>query len=399
MKNKFPLPYIDHLAFQQAERYKCDSCSKFEGQFNELKNLEISSIKKQSIAVRCVEEFEGVMEEISLQALTEREKLVFKDLKQHGLRLLREDLKVLMKRLPLKNLHDGAMYRKSEFRNRKLISGHISPKSVENIVKLTSSELEKIKQNANNGKTRREDLSINSGDIIDQVNIILNNEFTKNEILSLFSDYMGTSMVVVGSRFELSVPEATWWKGDDHSSYPDQPKTHYLHFDESIAYPKAIVYLNDVTHENGPTSYTPNFIGNVEMSNIQHLIGRAITCVVGSSQYSEIKNYYNHVYHHVLGCPIFKRDFSKLPDSLRFCSHFGWDIIPNSPLETFLIDDEKTITGPAGTFVAFDGSNLPHRGGQVLKGERISLQVMFGEQQNSGNSNFATFRNYLKRFF
>jgi len=35
------------------------------------------------------------------------------------------------------------------------------------------------------------------------------------------------------------------------------------------------------------------------------------------------------------------------------------------------------MTGPAGTFIVFDGARLLHRGGLIELGERIALQVVF----------------------
>ena len=61
-------------------------------------------------------------------------------------------------------------------------------------------------------------------------------------------------------------------------------------------------------------------------------------------------------------------------------SHFGWDVQPNSNLEKKLVGCEKVMLGQAGKFIIFDGARLLHRGGMVQHGERVALQVIFGEK-------------------
>ena len=69
----------------------------------------------------------------------------------------------------------------------------------------------------------------------------------------------------------------------------------------------------------------------------------------------------------------------RLPRSLRFNSHMGWDILPKSEIESEFIASETKVIGPAGTFIAFDGAHLVHRGGLVEKNDRIALQIIFSD--------------------
>lgn len=69
----------------------------------------------------------------------------------------------------------------------------------------------------------------------------------------------------------------------------------------------------------------------------------------------------------------------RLPESLRFNSHLGWDVLPGSELENQLAENERKMTGPAGTFIAFDGARLLHRGGLMQQGKRVALQVVFSD--------------------
>ncbi len=69
----------------------------------------------------------------------------------------------------------------------------------------------------------------------------------------------------------------------------------------------------------------------------------------------------------------------RLPECLRFNSHMGWDVAPGSDLELNLAANELKMTGPAGTFIVFDGARLLHRGGLMQEGERLALQVIFSD--------------------
>ena len=53
--------------------------------------------------------------------------------------------------------------------------------------------------------------------------------------------------------------------------------------------------------------------------------------------------------------------------------------MPGSDLEVSLSTNEQKMIGPAGTFIAFDGARLLHRGGLMEAGERVALQVIFSD--------------------
>jgi hypothetical protein len=191
---------------------------------------------------------------------------------------------------------------------------------------------------------------------------------------------MGVKIQVTGLSIELSVPNSNWWRVN-HSEYERQPNTAYFHFDESLAHPKAILYLSEVTERNGATSCAPTFVEHAKMSPLHFVVGRAITCV-GKEDNPALQKHYNHKYHQIFGCEVFKQDFSRLPEEMQFSSHFGWDVIPQTPLENFLMTDEVKIIGEAGTYIAFDGGELPHRGGLLMEGERVALQIVFGVKRS-----------------
>ena len=51
-------------------------------------------------------------------------------------------------------------------------------------------------------------------------------------------------------------------------------------------------------------------------------------------------------------------------------------------LENELCKKEIILKGEKGTLVVFDGANLLHRGGLLVEGERLVLQIIFGPRVN-----------------
>lgn len=206
---------------------------------------------------------------------------------------------------------------------------------------------------------------------------VLNREFKKLGVLDVMSAYLGRKLRVTGLSLELSVPQSGWW----HNHLPSiarGPHTLYAHLDESISYPKAIIYLTNVSPKNGPTSCYPGVFEDLGLNPLQELIGRVVG-VVGSTKGSPLADYYSKQYHQSVGSQNFRKHFMRLPSEMRFNSHFGWDVMPDSSLERTLVDREVQVIGGAGTFIAFDGSRLLHRGGLIDVEDRLVLQVVFSD--------------------
>ncbi|MDZ4327898.1 MAG: hypothetical protein U1A73_23170, partial [Pseudomonas sp.] len=137
-------------------------------------------------------------------------------------------------------------------------------------------------------------------------------------------------------------------------------------------------YLTDVTEQNGPTGCYPGAYEAMHLNPLQELVGRVVG-TVGTRADSPLKALYAKQYHQSMNSENFRRHFMRLPPALRFNSHLGWDVMPGSELEASLSASERKMTGPAGTFIAFDGARLLHRGGLMEAGERVALQVIFSD--------------------
>jgi len=255
-----------------------------------------------------------------------------------------------------------------------VIEGVLRPTCLSKIKNLTDSIVVELRSSADLGFISRESLSMNSGFAVRKLMRILNGEFRDLGVLQDSEATFRFKTRIVGAAIEVSVGEASWWK---HSHQAETaPKTLYAHVDEGIDAPKAIVYLTDVTQSQGPFSYYPNLLEELKITGIQSLIGRSVACI-GQSEQSPLFHDYS-VSLRRTSSPLFRAHFMRLPESLRFNSHFGWDVIPDSSLETRMVNNEISIIGPAGTFVIFDGARVVHRGGMVQNGHRVAIQVILG---------------------
>ena len=255
--------------------------------------------------------------------------------------------------------------------------GQLSQDAVDEIRALAAKHLDGFRANAVAGRLTREDLSVNAGGNVRAIRDVLNREFKSLGVLDAVSACTGRKTRVTGLALELSVPLASWWK-NAIEGLDRPPKTLYAHLDEGIAFPKSIVYLSDVAEQNGPTSCFPGAYEAMLLTPLQELIGR-IVGNVGNNPASPLNAYYGKQYHQSINSENFRRHFMRLPESLRFNSHMGWDIFPGCELEAQLVALEKKMIGPAGTFIVFDGARLLHRGGLMEQGERVALQVIFSD--------------------
>ena len=268
---------------------------------------------------------------------------------------------------------------KNELDQKKFFFDKLDIRSVDKILLLADKEINYIKNNLNLGKKTREELSVNKGPAIRKIINTLNSQFYKMGILKKVSDYMKKDYIVTGCALELSVPSANWWK-NLNQKLPS--KTWYAHVDESFLYPKSICYLTNVNEKNGPTSFFENGLEMLKINYVQNILGRIVNNI-GINKKSKLYNFYNNKNgNKALYCQNFKSHFASLPDSIKFNSHFGWYVNPNSMLENELCKKEIVLKGEKGTLVVFDGANLLHRGGLLVEGERLVLQIIFGPRVN-----------------
>lgn len=377
--------YREHPAFQ----FKTSNWSVTEDKltaFNETyaaASQIVSTLRSASFkAMRreCQRTLDDVMSSMQAQAVDKYEKCFLTELQMECIRLLDEEL-AWYARWPSPHFVrlEGESARQAAIRMQtgRHFFDQLPANAVEELRSLAAKDLNRFRAKAATSQLKREDLSVNSGGVVRAIRSVLNREFKTLGVLDAVSAYTGRKTRVTGLALELSVPQATWWR-NAITGLNRPPKTLYAHLDESISYPKSIVYLTDVTEQNGPTGCYPGAYEAIQLNPLQEMIGRVVG-TVGTHPDSPLKNYYAKQYHQSVNSENFRRHFMRLPECLRFNSHLGWDVLPSSELESHLAGGERKMIGPAGTFIVFDGARLLHRGGLMQESERVALQVIFSD--------------------
>jgi hypothetical protein len=250
----------------------------------------------------------------------------------------------------------------------------MDPDTLNSILDLTEPLFNEFREKALDGKRARSDLSMNSGSIVAGVSKLVDQEFKQRGVFEAVSNFIGIDYDHTGCSIELSVSGSNWWK--NNMSQVEPPKTMYAHLDETKFAPKAILYLSDVNEKNGPTSYYPGLYGKFENNALKDIVGRVIGNV-GSNSSSVLHSFYQRAYHQPFSSQEFRQHFMRLPQEMRFNSHFGWDVLPDSEIELEMVNLEEKMLGRAGHYIVFDGAMLLHRGGLIEEGERKVLQIVF----------------------
>lgn len=215
-----------------------------------------------------------------------------------------------------------------------------------------------------NGERIRENLQINSWH--PSINNALRQIFNEPTVVTALENYMGLKVGYTGVSFELSTPDEDWWRGR-HPGH-ESPETVYMHLDQSSALPKMLLYLSDVTPENGATT-----VLNVPLGG--PLLGQAAGRAMDTTFILDD----NHkTPDHLLKYDWGRRFFAALPKPLRAVGHFGHDLLPGSPWEDMIVKNRIIMTGPPGTCAVFDGARVVHRGSNCVAGIRWAFQVIYG---------------------
>ena len=182
---------------------------------------------------------------------------------------------------------------------------------------------------------------------------------TRSGILDGVSAYIGRPASLIDVNPQINDPSDDFWR----RIFPDRPAAEhpvaYMHRDATGGDIKAILYMCDVTPENGPFSYA---IGSQKVHSGR--VGDWIEQTNDQSSYSGTG-------------PLNRRRFAALPAILRRKCAFGNDVMAGTEISQRLLSAEWTITAPRGSMVLFDTKGF-HRGGMVNRGERLVLTCVLG---------------------
>ncbi len=193
-------------------------------------------------------------------------------------------------------------------------------------------------------------------DLNDHTKSKINRILKEKKIIQACEAYYAKKMKVTHVRLTVCRPTDNSWK---QFLYDCKKITKYtnLHIDPLEGVIKAIIYLNDVGQNNGPTSFLPKSNRYI-LDPLQSLFARTIA----------IGNYCHNKFS--------RRCVFRLPKKLRVTTNFGRLISDNSKLCKYLDKNLKILTSSKGDTLLFDPGSGIHNGGIVKSGERIALQVV-----------------------
>lgn len=142
------------------------------------------------------------------------------------------------------------------------------------------------------------------------------------------------------------------------------------HVDPVIKTLKIIVYLSDVTQNNGPFHYLKaSHLLNDSIFDrvVMHAHRFTFSGKAGWTWFNDEAN---------------RRRFAALPGFLQKKNTIGADFIENWVMLDSKMDDIQTLKGPAGSAALFDPLGI-HRGGQIENGERTALILIFSYPKHS----------------
>lgn len=216
------------------------------------------------------------------------------------------------------------------------------------VKKLETQRSERAKRRFRDNTIRVEDPSFLCG---------LESRLVSAGYLDLASAYLGIRLrirrayvVIFGEK------DTSFWKKGFAGTDFGPPETTYMHLDSTFGSIKFLLYLNEVTEENGPFRYV---LGSNRFDRFPgELILRKAMDISRLDSLSEES----------------RRTFYALPALLRRKCAFGYDLRDDDPGARALLAREKQFTSREGDLILFDYDGI-HRGGMVKRGERRMLQI------------------------
>jgi len=182
----------------------------------------------------------------------------------------------------------------------------------------------------------------------------IDNLFTKIGYIEASENYFGFKMHVYSVTLHVCFPDDVH-KNQVLSDKKYTTKTRGLHFDPKSGTIKSILYLKDISTNDGPFKFIP---GSHNLINppIQRLSAKA-NCTTNYLDSDEARY-----------------SFMKLPELMRKTSILGTITDDSDRLSKQILEREVELTSDKGNCIIFDPAML-HRGGDCISGYRVSLQI------------------------
>lgn len=196
----------------------------------------------------------------------------------------------------------------------------------------------------------------------------------ENEVLEIISEYKKMNMQIIYAAWDYSHHRQRWFR-NNHESGNISP-TNYYHFDANEDIAKMLIYLTDVSEDDGPFKFVKGS-NTMPRSLFLTFIHYAIDSII-SPKYLKEGNLYGR------GLFLYRKDLlMKFPFCFMGTTHFGDDLIENSPLSNYLLDNTITFNRKKGAVILFDGFKGIHSGGNAIRGERLAVQVAFRRNKST----------------
>lgn len=197
---------------------------------------------------------------------------------------------------------------------------------------------------------------------------ILKNFILDQHILDLVSAYKGKEMTFKYIAWDYNHHRQQWFK--NVNGVEKRSPTNYYHFDADPNVAKMMIYLSDVGEQDGPFRYVK---GSHSLGRSPFTIGLhyGVDAKVNPLIPAPFSRFKRNAFTHNRAL------LMQLPHAFLGSTHFGDDLVEDSPLSKYLLDNTVVFTRKAGAGIVFDGYLGVHAGGNPLSGERLAVQVGF----------------------
>lgn len=208
---------------------------------------------------------------------------------------------------------------------------------------------------------------------------LIEKAFNDSGFLQGASAFYGSNLYVTGCGLELSTDKQTWWRDCYADKGISTVPCAYMHNDYDYDYVKSLVYLSEVGPQQGPFSYIPE---SHQWEREQSLSFYIKETEMNLNNFFKAKNMGKpNYYRRAMGIEEGREVFFALPALFQQLSHFGDDVMPDTPLSNELMSKEFRMTTEDGNFAFFTGGTGIHRGSNVSEGHRWAFQITLTKDQ------------------
>lgn len=164
----------------------------------------------------------------------------------------------------------------------------------------------------------------------------------------------------------LQINDFTDYSVTRHCKHKDSlSPLHYMHIDATFGTIKLLLYINEVSHQDGPFRFVPR------SHKATSLIEKAIMKTNDKMGLDSLK-------------PQSKEKFIQLPKFFQKKANFGNDVFEKSPMANQLLEQEVKFTSDLGDLILFDVNGF-HRGNIEYQegGKREILQIRLNPKLSS----------------